>query len=233
MSDIDSEIQSILDKSKKDVELVSSIFTFHSNISGHELIDKKNIEFLLVIQIIKFDAQNNRKLKRNKNLYEILPSLKFIKNVSVKNSRLNKIASGFSKLTNSFNEIGILPLSIIHNNEEFHKYYGADNYVNEVLNNSIPFKKLFIFLNKHKDVSKILESYINNVRKNFLSEMIQKEFTSLNSIFIYFDVKKNLKQNTEYFYTLLNKKYSRQTIQTTIRRDLKKIKSGKFDMPVL
>lgn len=138
-------------------------------------------------------------------------------------------------INSSFNNLLLNSITtfILIYSEQFQHYYSkfgkSKNFVQSVLNDNKSFKELNDFLRKKPEIVNILENMIISSQFQCVADLIIMDLAPLKSIFVFFDLEKNIKENTEYFYRFLKEKYSRHTIQTAITRELKNIKEGRFN----
>lgn len=240
-SEIKKEITAILDNASSDDKAATMIKSFLKKVTGKELINKREIENLVYIEILQRDFRNKTNLQKNKKIIEIIPKLKNIDNIKkLFRKKILGVKPPNNKIGVFYNLFGgVSPLlflsDIILTAKEFEKYIELDtpgnNVFNIVSNDNPSFKKLLDFITNNEDVAELLIKYIADSKRKFLCDLITNKDVHLKSVFVYFDKDRNIKENTEYFYNLLNKKISRSTIQTAIHENLRKIKEGKYILP--
>ncbi|MCX6156879.1 MAG: hypothetical protein NTY74_02755 [Ignavibacteriae bacterium] len=232
--EIQSEIKSIFTDFKTEKILVSRIKGYINNISGKELISKEFILHLFVNEIAILFKRKELDLRSNKQLLKLLPFIQFI------GSRFNVIEKSdknFDKQVKDVCEhhaLTNLPYEIISNYRDFKKYaeldYGVRKTSNLLSKENSSFSKFLSFIRSNPDVACFLDDFLYDYRKNYIFELVANKIIALNSILIYFDSNKNIKENTQEFYVLLKKKIPRHTIQAAIQDNLNKIKEDKFHL---
>lgn len=228
-SEIEKEIAVLFQNLKNVNELVDRIEIYLGKITGKELYDRTNIEVSIYFAFLSYEKKNNIKLVQNKRLINLLPFVKslIIPNESKKKTSPKVIITKSPKLDSN-----MLTISVIDNCEALAPFVESCEQSFEVylklLESNNAFKKLHYFLKDNQDVADLLVGYIPDLKRNYLVELITKDLIPLSTIFVFFNFEKNVKENTEYFYKILKKKYSRQTIQSAIMRELENIKAFKF-----
>jgi hypothetical protein len=232
-SEIKKEINSLFYNYKSENKLANSIKSYLDNISGKELIKRSEIKSIILIEILKRDAKHKSNLRFNKKLVNVFPFLKRYNSLkSLLPTGLGDLSSFISD--NSFMLVITDIIMMCKDFEKFRKMEGStDTIYKQIMIENEAFRKLFMVLSKHKDVSKLLVSYLSEAKQKYHTELIIQKIIPLNSIFIYFDRDLDVKGNTEKFYLLLNKKFPKNTIQTAIHDNLEKIRADKFSYPHL
>lgn len=228
--EIEKEIKSLFVNYNNVDEVVSRIKHYLNNISGKELINENEIIKIMFFGIWERKDKLGRLLKENKELQETYPNFVIYGELN----KLSKIGN-FNNIFDGFPNFKI-SLDIAKTCMKYYKHQQLNLPDLELLNvvgkDDEAFCKIHKFISNNIDAAELLNMYQNDGKINFLRSLVIHKVAPVNTIFIFFNKDKNIKENTEFFYQLLNKKITRHTIQTAIMRDLEDIKKGKFQVPI-
>lgn len=251
-AEIGKEIRLLFNNAVSEKHLRFSIDNYLTNLTGKELISKEDIKKIISFEIVArhiFGGSDFSKkfildysTKRHRNLIRKLFESALIFNPNRKNINqeiFNELSKDL-KISNVVYDFRYdeLPLDIIKT------CYDDINYIKEFQSDKVQLikrisksEKAFGLLNKliekDKEVSILLLDYVNRKKRKFIVQLVINRLIPLNAIFLYFNKNLNIKENTEKFYLMLNKKIPRNTIQLAIKRDLTNIKKGKFSVPAI
>lgn len=231
--EINKEIEALFDNYKNDSELADRIKNYLANISGKELYTKREIENLVSSEI--FERVRFRKiiLEKNSPVFDLYPRLNrddfesFNKNVkSVIRSHLY-----FEKHEDAIMLLTQIYLLIEEGPEMLRETFDQREWFPDLKRKNPVFAKLHSFLFKNSDVAEMLHKHVNNMNRETIVELILSGLIPLQSILLYFDIEKDIKENTIALYELLRTQIPRVNIQSVITDNIEKIKSGKFSVP--
>lgn len=241
--EVKDEIRAIFESHKNVNELVENLNSYLNNLTGKELIKVDEIRSVIYYETLEYDKINNTSLKKNNDLRKLSSNFDMYDLLNkhtkkVKKVLLDQYFSDLKKTSFIFSKTDSLkvPFDIILTCKDYEKYLSANLKTVDIFaiicKENPDYRMLFSFLNKNEDVSKLLNKFIFEAKQKQLVDLIINKIAPLNTIFVYFDNHKNIKENTNVFYEMLKKKFPRNIIQSTITRDLKKIKEGKFSVPL-
>ncbi len=230
---IDKEIEEVFTDVKNRSELIQRIKDYVNNISGKEILSKNSIITSLYIRLVKYDARNGSKLCESKNLSDVLPveSFKRFKRKYTKLAELNPFNNPlYDKKHMPYILKYILESILFEEKKEWLTFEERRLMYLDLSERNKGFKKTHNFITKNQDSEKLIEEFSDFKVKIIISGLIKKGIAPLNSIFYFFDKNKTVKENTEYFYRLVGERYSRNTLQMAISRELNNIKKGKYEI---
>lgn len=216
-TDIKKEIEKILSNNNIDT-LINSINFYMNNLTGKELVNEFKVK-QIILNVIE------------KNKPELLKNKKFINECNILNPVLNfyiyKNHKGFSNydiidLKSKLHIIcieQILAEMIYNDVKKWNKYKNSD--IKKPLTNEKEYKNFYDYLKNNPVITELLYKCIYNETEIICKWIIEKKIP-LSTIIYFFDNKKDIKENTENIYSLLNKKFPRNEIQKTLLRTLKK-----------
>lgn len=230
---INNEIEEIFTNVKSKSELIQRIKDFVNNITGKEMISKDHIITSLSVRLLKYDYQHSTKLLKSKELYDVLHLELYQRTKKI----FSKIADSnpFNILLSFDKEMPfiaryIFEYVLFEKGKEWVTFEDRRNKYFDLLKNDKTFKKIHNFVLRNRDAEKLIEKTSDHKVKLIISGLINKGIAPLSSLFYFFDKDKTIKENTEYFYRLVGERYSRNTIQMAISRELNNIKKGKYQV---
>lgn len=238
-NEIEKEIELLFETYKDDNILANKIIAYLKSITGKELIEPVEIASIMFQNILRCDAQFNRKLYTIKKLQKVFPDLITVAKIYNKKddpdsefyiSKSKKPKKSSETELSETRKYSRLPFDILNTCTGFEKYKNPEleNAFSLALEENEPLNKLFIFLVENYDVGDLINTYLYDSKRYFLASLVLHKIVPLTSILMYFDRGMTIKENTEYFYNLLSKKISRLTIQNAIQDNLQRIKDGKY-----
>lgn len=228
-ADIEKEISAIIDNNSDDKILSDEFFKYLNNLTGKELPNKLEIISIIIRIIIEKDRSRFESILKNPDLFlEMFPVLKLF----LLHKDLKRVYSHFSLASPLYSFTD----EMIVVNDEYKKYLNSeqdsDVIKKNILKNENTYKKLHDFLSKNNDVEKLLLSFLFQAKQKLIIKLIIDKIIPLQAILIYFDTDLSVKQNTESIYKLLDKKVTRQKIQSVITDNLNRIREGKYSVPI-
>ena len=236
--DIEKEIDDLLINFKTGKLLAHRINQFLDNISGKEIITRWEIKAIIFNKILSVIKDPEKNFIVHKDLIRIFPILGIInKDIDGFRADANKKSDENNKedVQFEFPSSYKIPFHIMNMHKE--RYTFVDTvmlslgYLENLFSINGRINDLFLFLNNNKDLSDLLQEYIYFSQKELIKNMVLQKIAPLNLIFIFFDLDKSVKENTNELYLLLNKEFPKTTIQTAIHANLDKIRKGTFSVP--
>ncbi len=233
--EINSDIQNIINNFQNENDLIDKINTYVNSLTGKELLTENEIKNMIESELFNKVLDEGLTFPKNSLVYELYPFLK-IKDVKQYKKRIKKFEKYHSNFHN--NKYAILILTRLYHildgePELMYELLDSSDYFSLKYNDYPEFMKLKLFLFKNKDVSEMLYKHINIMFRELVLDLIIEKIIPLKAILIYFNLEKNVKQNTEHFYNLLRSKVSRQNIQSVIMENIVSIRNGKFERPLI
>lgn len=224
------EIESLFFNPKSESVLCNRILRYLKNITGKELVDVKEIKDIIFNAIYNYDIDNNCNVRKNKSLNKLIPDLMFIEGY-FKIAQDPSSALCAAANMNKYSHIHIIT-DVAVKSKVFKKYRENEtlvpNIIRQVTKDSPAFNKFTKFILDNSDVAELLDDYVCSVKFDYFVKQIINKIIPLTSVLIFFDKNKDITQNTQDLYILLEKKFPRQTIQSVIRDNLDNIRKGKF-----
>ncbi|MFA7361776.1 MAG: hypothetical protein WC139_12145 [Candidatus Kapaibacterium sp.] len=222
IKDIHREINALFLNIVDKNDLTKRVEIFINGITGKELMSKEEIKDYLMYWLFYYFMKDGKRYYDKININKLLPFNNFIKNRS-KNFLDQSTDRYESTLCYDIIEstYGMLDPEYKYN------YLTKEVFLKDIkLDKEL--EKLYKFLLKYASVDSFIYYLIKDRKRRFLVSLIKNNLASLSSIFYFFNDSKDLRENREYFYKLLDGKFSRHTIQLAIQRELKNIRAGKF-----
>jgi hypothetical protein len=203
-----------------------------NNITGKELVQYYDISFKVCASILDFDKNNKNILKNNKKFKKLLPLLDNWYNRLTDKEFDYWSDNPATKKTMSELKTRNLLVDIIYKHDNYKGIVDMNlnfaDMCSEAGKRDKNFKKIFDFFTRNKEIASIFYDIDDISKRELIIELIINKIIPFTAIFIYFDPEKDVKENTEHFFKLLNKKVSRNNIQSALRRELKGIIAGRF-----
>ena len=228
--DIQKEIDSLFENYKTDADLLERMSTYLENLTGKELYSKTLISNMVHSALCDQLRNGKITLDVNSPIIGMYPHLKDWDNDRHKENMKYVYNSHryFRKHSHA-----IILLSQIYNIldggvEAMYEYWDQSEWFPDMKKENPVFAKLHTFLIKNSDAAEMLHSHVNRMNQELIVELIIDDIIPLKSILLYFDVEKDIKENTIELYKILRNKIPRVNIQSVITDNLEMIKSGKF-----
>ena len=251
-TEISKEIKELFDKNVNEKELSTSLDNYIAGITGHELIDKNEIEnivsnetaYRIIVEKRKFSQKFMSKYSNKRQSLSLKKIINVAKNLypDKKNNIEELLIEYFKDISDDVITIASvcynLHLDIIKTCPKYNQLQkkilnDPNKYTSIECELAISFKNLIQLLTEDSKIAFLFTEYVFYKKRNIIVDLVNKKIVPLNTMFIYFDTKINIKQNIERLYVMLNKKIPRNTIQLAIKRELPKIKKGKYSVPIL
>lgn len=250
--EIGKEILALFQDVKSEKHIRLSIDKYLSELTGKELISKEDIKKILSFEIasrhfyggVHYTKKFINDYCTKRHIFLIQSLLESIKTLDPENTKDN--LEIFRELSNDLSILNVvfeyqykeLPLDIINTCFEDNKYVkelqsDKEELIKKICEKEKSFGKLYKLIEEDETISVLLLDYINRKKRKFIVQLVINRVIPLNAVFLYFNKNLNVKENTEKFYLMLNKKIPRNTIQLAIKRDLTNIKKGKFSVPAI
>ncbi|MDQ3019976.1 MAG: hypothetical protein M3R36_05315 [Bacteroidota bacterium] len=232
LTDINKEIDQIFENYNNLNELTNKINNYILNITGKELVSKFHIYSRIVIKA-------KMHFRKNPYLYR-----KFTKNVPIIfiENNVPEVIKDFKYISTNQNiELQIFMSDIISHSKEFDvstkEYKNYENIFDmdlKVIKENKKLSKLYAFLEKNTDITKLLYNFLIEYENEILLNLILEKKLNKDYLIYFIDKKLDLKQNVEYLYDKLEKKLPKQklhriSIQQALQKGLKT--KGKFISP--
>jgi hypothetical protein len=215
IKDITNEIQYIIKNNNTGTDLNIAIKKYLDNLTGKECLVKPKIELMFCFEI-------------NKVKPELFDDDNFINNCSISKKflfkrNLNKYSKLFSTLTyNSGFYCQSIILQIIYKNRDKIKFDELKDDIPDILKREKSLMKFYRYISENFEISKLLYETIHKIPDLTILEWIENKKIPLSTIKHLFDKYKDNKENIEYFYKALNKKFSKTQILDSITKSLNK-----------
>lgn len=226
---IKDEIDLLFVNVKSKNALTESVAKYLENITGEELISRRAIEAIMTKKLIWFINNKGEKYVDIKKFNKLLSLESYI--LIDKRFEIVKEISGkklyfIDKRPPIMKRI--LKCMLIDEDIEWKDENELEKLYSERLKTNKQFKKLHKYSEKNEDTISLLLDCIGTSCKIEVGKLIHKNLSPLIAILHYFDRNKSISENVEHFYKILNKRYSRHTIQQAIKRNMNDIRKHKI-----
>ncbi|MFA5012136.1 MAG: hypothetical protein WC644_09330 [Ignavibacteria bacterium] len=227
-SEIEKEVQAIFRNRKPANEIILNIEEYLGKVTHKELINCDEILSIIYDEVHEYDEKMGTKLLNNKKIKLILePIFQGIKEYEeiITESPdfdidcpVQALIATMYFVCDEFKELRRHRYPTIELGEELSKENKS-------------FKNLYSFLLKNKESAQLISDFSDQNTRYVIKNLIIDNIIPLQAILMYFDDTINIKQNTELFYRMLEKTFSRQSIQACILDNIDDISGGKFSVP--
>ena len=225
IKDIRREINALFINIVDKNDLTKKIEKYVNGITGKELMPEERIKNMLMHRLDYYFTVTGKKYYDKVNINKLLPFEDFVKKYKEESLKWSGKKLDVNDYTFCYDII-----------ESYHAFFDPNYKYNSMskttflkeIKNDNDLEELHKFFIKYPTVDGYIYYFIEDIKKRFLVSLIKNKLAPLSSIFYFFNNHKDLRENREYFYKLLGKKFTQHTIQLAIQRELKNIKAGKF-----
>ncbi len=226
---IKEEIDLLFENVKSKKELTERVVNYLNSITGDELIGRNAIETIMTKKLIRFINSNGDKyvdIDKFSDMFSLRTYILIDKRFEATRQLSDRKIYIFAKRPPIMTRV--LKCMLIEENIDWKDESEIDILYSERLKSNKQFKKLHNYFEKNEATIPLLIDCIETSCKAEVGYLISKNLTPLIAILHYFDRNKSIAENVEHFYKIMDKRYSRHTIQQAIKRNLYDIRKRKI-----